>query len=511
MIGVLREQAREHVKSSTAEPRRNRDQLEAGAVVDDLTVLDASSLADAFRGETVAQRIPPLAEAREIDQRERNYRWLLATADALAALLATGLTVLTWGAPLSWPYLLAPLYAVAVAKLQGLYDRDEMALHKTTMAEWRRLLQPAALTTLAVYVTWHLVTGTTYIQHLRLFAFLMTVMFAADVLGRMAARNLARRISPMERVLVVGEQDSCQALAARIRRVPGVELAGILSIRDHEWSVEGLTEVVRNFHAHRIVVGPYGSWREPTVIDLIRTAKWIGVRVSMMPNVMTVIGAATIVDTLDSMLLLGVPRFGLTRSSLIIKRTMDLVLASCLLLVLSPVLLLVAIAIKLDSRGPVFYRQTRVGRDGLHFRIMKFRSMVDGAEHMRAELDVHNEAGEGFFKVTADPRVTRVGRLIRAVYVDELPQLFNVLRGEMSLVGPRPLIVAEDELLTGMDRHRLRMTPGMTGPWQLRGPLDAPLEEMAKMDYLYASTWSVWEDLDILLATVARVCRRRGH
>jgi len=224
-----------------------------------------------------------------------------------------------------------------------------------------------------------------------------------------------------------------------------------------------------------------------------------------------VIGAATIVDTLDSMLLLGIPRFGLTRSSLLIKRTLDLVLGTLFLVLFSPLLLLVALAIKLDSAGPAFYRQTRVGRDGRHFRIVKFRSMVDGAERMRAGLDVQNEAGEGFFKVTTDPRVTRVGRLIRAAYIDELPQLLNVLRGQMSLVGPRPLVVAEDELLTGMDRHRLRMTPGMTGPWQLRGPLHAPLEEMAKMDYLYASTWSIWEDLDILLATFARVCLRRGH
>ncbi len=409
------------------------------------------------------------------------------------------------------PYLLAPVYAVAFAKLQGLYDRDEMALHKTTMHEWRGLLQPAALTSLGVYVTWHLVIGTTYIQHLRLFVFLMGVMFAADVAGRIMARYLARVISPAERVLVIGEHDRCQDLAERIGGVPGVELAGILSVGDHEWSAEGLAKVVETYHAHRIVVGPYVSWREPTLIDLIRIAKWIGVRVSIMPNVMTVIGAATIVDTLDSMLLLGVPRFGLTRSSLVIKRTMDLVLAVVFLVVLSPLLLAVAVAIKLGSFGPVFYSQTRVGRDGHHFRILKFRSMVDGAEHMRADLDCHNEAGKGFFKVTADPRVTAVGRVIRAAYIDELPQLFNVLRGEMSLVGPRPLVVAEDELLTGMDRHRLRMTPGMTGPWQLRGPLDASLEEMAKMDYLYASTWSVWEDLDILLATFVRVCRRRGH
>ncbi len=499
------------MSTSTAESSSNPDQPRAGTVVDGLKVLSADDETAVLTRQNTDSSPPLLAEAREIIERERNYRWLLASADAIAALIATGLAVWVWSSHVSWPYLLAPVYAVVCAKLQGLYDRDEMALHKTTVDEWRRLLQPAALTSLGVYVTWHLVIGTTYIQHLRLFVFLMGVMFVVDVAGRVVARYLARVISPVERVLVIGEHDSCQDLAARIGEVPGVDLAGILSVGDHEWSVEGLARIVDAYHAHRIVVGPYVSWREPTLIDLIRTAKWIGVRVSIMPNVMTVIGAATIVDTLDSMLLLGVPRFGLTRSSLVIKRTMDLLLAVFFLVVLSPLLLAVAIAIKLSSPGPIFYRQIRVGRDGRHFWIVKFRSMIDGAEHMRAGLDCDNEAGEGFFKVTTDPRATSVGRVIRAAYVDELPQLFNVLRGEMSLVGPRPLVVAEDELLTGMDRHRLRMTPGMTGPWQLRGPLDTSLEEMAKMDYLYASTWSVWEDLDILLATFVRVCRRRGH
>jgi lipopolysaccharide/colanic/teichoic acid biosynthesis glycosyltransferase len=113
--------------------------------------------------------------------------------------------------------------------------------------------------------------------------------------------------------------------------------------------------------------------------------------------------------------------------------------------------------------------------------------------------------------MTDDPRVTRLGRLLRKTYLDELPQLINVLRGDMSLVGPRPLIESEDALLTGYDRHRSRLTPGMTGPWQLRGPLDASLSELAKLDYMYASNWSIWADVDVLIGTVARIFRRHGH
>ncbi len=128
---------------------------------------------------------------------------------------------------------------------------------------------------------------------------------------------------------------------------------------------------------------------------------------------------------------------------------------------------------------------------------------------MKAGLDGDNETS-GLFKITDDPRITRVGRLMRGTYLDELPQLINVLKGDMSLVGPRPLIEAEDSLLQGYDRHRSRLIPGMTGPWQLRGPMNATLSELAKLDYMYASNWSVWADIDILLGTVAHVLSRNG-
>jgi len=138
------------VRTSTAESNSNPDQLHTGTVVDDLKLLRAGREAEALAGSVHESPPPRLVEAREIGQRERNYRWMLAVADALAALIATGLAVWAWNAHMSWPYLLAPVYAVATAKLQGLYDRDEMALHKTTMDEWRRRLQPAALLTLGV-------------------------------------------------------------------------------------------------------------------------------------------------------------------------------------------------------------------------------------------------------------------------------------------------------------------------------------------------------------------------
>ena len=181
----------------------------------------------------------------------------------------------------------------------------------------------------------------------------------------------------------------------------------------------------------------------------------------------------------------------MSRSSRVMKRALDIAAAGAALALASPVLLVTAIAIALDSPGPVLFGQTRVGRDGRHFEILKFRSMIDGAEAQREALDHRNETA-GLFKLADDPRVTRVGRVLRRASIDELPQLCNVLRGDMSLVGPRPLIVAEDAQVLGRYRDRLLMLPGMTGPWQVLGPTRPPLSEMVKTDYLYAVNWSLW-------------------
>ena len=204
--------------------------------------------------------------------------------------------------------------------------------------------------------------------------------------------------------------------------------------------------------------------------------------------------------------MLGIRRFGLSRSSRVLKRTFDLMLGSVVLLILSPLFLAISLAILVDSRGPIFFGQLRVGREGGHFRILKFRSMIPGADARKDDLRSINEAGDGLFKITNDPRVTRVGRFLRATSLDELPQLLNVVRGEMSLVGPRPLVLDEDAQVVGLDRSRLHLTPGMTGPWQILGTR-VPMQEMVAIDYLYVANWSMWLDLKLLLRTVRHVAR----
>ena len=192
-----------------------------------------------------------------------------------------------------------------------------------------------------------------------------------------------------------------------------------------------------------------------------------------------------------------------------LKRGFDLALASLLLLLVLPLAVAIAALIRLSSPGPVFFRQTRVGRHGRHFEIYKFRTMVDNADALKAAIVDHSEA-DGLFKIREDPRSTSVGLMLRQTYLDELPQLLNVLLGEMSIVGPRPLIVREDAAITGSGRWRLAMRPGMTGEWQVLRGGGASLDEMIATDFRYVTEWTLWRDLRCLGKTALCMLRLRG-
>jgi lipopolysaccharide/colanic/teichoic acid biosynthesis glycosyltransferase len=191
------------------------------------------------------------------------------------------------------------------------------------------------------------------------------------------------------------------------------------------------------------------------------------------------------------------------------KRAFDLLFASVLTVLLLPLMALVAVAIKLDSRGGALFRSPRIGRNGKPFGMLKFRTMVDGAHEHRDSLRHMSDAREGLFKLKSDPRVTRVGGFLRSTSLDELPQLFHVLSGTMSLVGPRPLPPEEDALIR---EHGMRdlIRPGMTGPWQIAGAWQIPLDEMVDLDDTYVTSWSFRTDLKLLVQTVRHVLRRRG-
>jgi exopolysaccharide biosynthesis polyprenyl glycosylphosphotransferase len=246
------------------------------------------------------------------------------------------------------------------------------------------------------------------------------------------------------------------------------------------------------------------------VHETIQVAKRLDVKVSLLPRLFEVVGSSVAFDYLGGLTLLGVRRFGLSRRARAVKRTFDVAGSASVVLLMSPFLVAIAALVRLTSPGPALFRQMRVGRDGRPFEMLKFRSMVADADTRKPELRCLNEA-DGLFKIDDDPRVTVVGRLLRRSCLDELPQLFNVLRGDMSLVGPRPLVLDEDEKIIGWHRQRLALTPGMTGPWQVLGAARIPLDEMVTIDYLYVANWSLWGDVKILLRTVPYVLARRGQ
>ena len=193
-----------------------------------------------------------------------------------------------------------------------------------------------------------------------------------------------------------------------------------------------------------------------------------------------------------------------------LKRMFDLMAAVLLIVLLAPLWLAIALLIKADSPGPILFRQRRIGRDGKPFWICKFRTMVDGADARKPALLHLNDAAEGLFKISDDPRVTKVGRWLRATCLDEAPQLLNALVGQMSLVGPRPLVPDEDAQILGVYRERLTARPGITGPWQVKGASAIPIHEMVLLDRYYVETWSLWLDLKLLFKTASLVVGRRG-
>ena len=441
--------------------------------------------------------------------RESIYRRLLMGADAAAMTLTMLLCVALLGDDgLRRPFVLLPCAVVLVAKAVGLYDRDELVLRRSTLDELPRLFQLATLVTLVLWLgEGAFLDGTLgRSQVLATWALLLGLM----AVGRLGARAAAGHLAPAERCLVIGDAEVSERLRAKLGQDSRVLLLGHVALQEVAHDLDALRAVAAVRGAERLVIAPGVGFHEE-VLNLIRGAKATGLRVSIVPGVLDVVGSAVVFDDINGLTLLGVRRFGLTRSSRLLKRAMDIGGSLVGLVLLGPLMAAVAVVVRMESPGPALYRQVRVGRDGRRFTIFKFRTMIDGADELQAGLAMRNEAGEGLFKIAADPRVTRVGGLLRRASLDELPQLLNVLAGEMSLVGPRPLVVDEDERVTGYDRRRLTLTPGMTGQWQIAGPTREPLAEMLKIDYLYVAGWSVWSDAKVLLRTAAYVLGRRGQ
>ncbi len=243
---------------------------------------------------------------------------------------------------------------------------------------------------------------------------------------------------------------------------------------------------------------------------LVSEVAGAGVDLLVAPRIADVVGPRMVERDTAGLSLLHVEEPTFTGPQRLAKEVFDRVGAALALVVLAPVFLAVAVAVTLDSRGPVFFRQTRVGRDGRPFSMVKFRTMVTGAERLKADLEHRNEAHGLLFKLRTDPRVTRVGRWLRRYSVDELPQIVNVLRGQMSMVGPRPPLPREVEMYEGHVSRRLLVKPGITGLWQVSGRSDLPWDEAVRLDLYYVDHWSPTMDLTIIAKTFSAVIRGKG-
>ena len=405
---------------------------------------------------------------------------------------------------------------IMLAKFYGLYDRDEECTDHSSVDDFFGVFNMVTFGAAALYaVSW--LTGLAHPTIARIVLF----WAAADVLVtgcRAAARALCRRSDAyIQNTVIVGAGIVGQRVARKLLQHPeyGVNVLGFVDehprAREHGLAnltvigeVRDLPDIVRALDVERVIVA-FSQHPHSKTLELIRMLNQLDVQVDIVPRLFEVLGSTVRVHAAEGLPLLGLPPARWPRSSLLLKRTLDIVLSSVGLVLLAPLFAVIAVVIKLDSRGPALFEQVRMGRRHETFRMLKFRTMHLDAESRKqdvAHLNKHRGGDERMFKIPGDPRVTRVGRFLRRYSLDELPQLWNVLRGSMSLVGPRPLILEEARYVGGWGNRRLDLKPGITGLWQALGRDDIPFGEMLGLDYQYVTNWSVSGDLKLICRTL---------
>jgi exopolysaccharide biosynthesis polyprenyl glycosylphosphotransferase len=476
------------------------------------------------------------ADSRRRVRRSKGRVRSLIAADLSALVLSAAGTTLVAGVT-SPPVVLAPAWALAalgvaaavmwigVLSVYGLYERQSRSIAPGSFDEVAPLFNALLAGSLLLLLVDQ---GLKRAARISVYTPLDAVLFLAFALvlvpcARFGLRRwvLPRLLGP-RRALIVGAGPVGKIVERQINTHPeyGLELVGFVD-DEPETSRAPATEplllgrtadlarLVDELNVDRVVLTESRAPYEQT-LELVRAMRRPDVHLSIVPNYFEVFASNATIEELGGMPVVSLPPMALSRSVRVIKRTFDVAVAATALLVLAPLLVVVAIAIKLDSQGPVLFRQLRNGRGGRPFRIIKFRTMVADAETRRFDLASENELHGPLFKMREDPRLTRVGRFLRRWSIDELPQLWNVVRGEMSLVGPRPFVVHENNQIAGWAARRLETTPGITGLWQMLGRNDVPFEEMVKLDYVYVTNWSLWWDLKILVQTIPVVLARKG-
>jgi exopolysaccharide biosynthesis polyprenyl glycosylphosphotransferase len=448
---------------------------------------------------------------------------MLFLGDMVAALCAAVVVLLIFGSSftdalvfLGLTSLLWPLAAFSI----GLYRSEQLATWASAVSEVPRGFVAIMLITWPVFGISSLVALSPSIS----VAFL--TVGAISIFGA-AARTLVRASlhrAPglRQRTLILGSGMVAGQVVEKIRNNPqfGLIPVGIVDDDVHDIGTPDLPllgrfadlgTIIEAQDIDRVIIA-FSRVSHEDLLEAIRASRDAGVAVDVVPRLFEFLDGVRSLDQIGGLPLLSIGVPVLASTSMAAKRVLDVVGSFVLLTVFSPILIGTAIAVKVESKGPVFFRQPRAGRGNKSFKLIKFRSMYVDAEQRKKDLGTLNEANDGvMFKIREDPRVTRVGKFIRRFSIDELPQLLNVLRGEMSLVGPRPLIFPETAAL---EKHwhlrRLELRPGITGPWQVYGRSQSPFQEMVRFDYQYVAGWSLARDIEILLATLPAVMSGRG-
>jgi exopolysaccharide biosynthesis polyprenyl glycosylphosphotransferase len=416
-----------------------------------------------------------------------------------------------------WLLLLTiPLITPVVYLLMRLYRVHQYS----TAEEFRRIIIAISLiTTVTVMISFWTKASFSRLWMLVSWVLGLALALLARRLWHWQVRRLRRTGKLMFRTLIVGANAEADQLAATMQArehgfLPvGFVAGGMDALRPDDQQVIGsidrLREWIHETNADCLFVAS-SAVTSDDVRQVMKARRLEDVEVRFTANLPTVLSSRLAPQTIGGVMTLSVNVLQLTRTQAAAKRACDIAISAAGLLLLSALLVGVALAIKLTSRGPVIFRQDRIGLRGRPFTLLKFRTMVAGADLMLEKLRDQNEAGGPLFKLRNDPRVTRIGRFLRRYSIDELPQLINVLKGEMSLVGPRPPLAEEVALYSDWQLDRLEVRPGITGLWQVSGRSDLPFEEYVRLDLFYVENWSIAYDLYILSKTIPMLVASRG-
>jgi exopolysaccharide biosynthesis polyprenyl glycosylphosphotransferase len=467
-----------------------------------------------------APRGPEAPGAIELRRRGALLRRLLALGDWGALLVSlcvvTAATSSTDVGTLFWAVLFSPAWVI-VAKLQGLYDNDHRRIRHSTLDELPALISASVLGTLVLDGLLALSPAGTLAPASAIGVGLGA--FLASFVARGAIRFLWHRLTAQAMGVVVGPAKAVDMVARRVSTHPETRLAlvGYLAPAGEQeaselprlGAIEDISRVAEEHAIERVVVTEH-EMSEVAAERLIEECKVEGLALTFLPQHYGLLGPGIELNRLAELPVLDFRFSDPPRSTLAMKRAMDITISALLLTLLSPLLVVLAVWILLDDGRPVVFRQRRAGRDGDPFTMVKFRTMVADAEQRLPELVDLQSLDEPAFKIPDDPRVTRSGRWLRRTSVDELPQLWNVLRGDMSLVGPRPEEESVVALYDERQRGRLAVKPGLTGPMQVYGRSDLTFEERLAMERDYLDNLSLLTDLEILLRTPRAMVRGEG-